>query len=297
MCTYKKRIDRAYESAPVLKVNDCSRIVIMSDIHRGCGNLADDFGKNQNVFYAALKSYNRLEYTYIELGDGDELWENRHISQIKAVHGDVFQLLAQFYRDRRLWLLYGNHDMEKKCKPALLDTYCDAVTNRYMPLFPGAVVHESLRLLYEPVQKEFLLMHGHQVDFLNDTLWRLARFLVRYVWRQLELVGVNDPTSAAKNYKVKMMIEKRLMQWADDHDTPVIAGHTHRPVFPEPSQGKYFNDGCCVHPWNITAIEIAHGTISLVKWGHKTRDDGTVYIGRDVIAGPNRISEYFRPLS
>lgn len=292
MFSYKKRLDKAYQSAPVLKIDDCSRIVIMSDCHRGSGNMADDFGKNQSIYYAALKAYNKLEYTYIELGDGDELWKNKRISEIKTVHGDVFQLLTKYYQGKRLWLLYGNHDMVKKCRPALFDTYSDIFTNKSLPLFPGTVIYESLLLRYEPVGKDFFLLHGHQVDFLNDTLWRLAQFLVRQVWQRLELVGVNDPTSAAKNYKVKYKIEMRLKDWAQEKNTPIIAGHTHRPVFPEPAEGKYFNDGSCVHPWNITAIEIVSGSISLVKWGQKTRDDGTVYIGKDIIAGPNRLMEY-----
>ncbi len=297
MFTYQKRMERAYESAPVLKVDDSSRIVLMSDCHRGCGNLADNFGKNQTVFYTALKAYNWRGYTYIELGDGDELWENRRISEITAVHGDVFRLLAKFYNDQRLWLLYGNHDMEKKCNPSLLHTYCETMTYQCVPLFPGVKAHESLVLRYEPAGKDLLLLHGHQVDFLNDTLWRLARFLVRYVWRQLELVGFDNPTSAAKNNQVQMKSERRLMQWAQERDIPVIAGHTHRPVLPEPGAGKYFNDGSCVHLWNITAIEIVRGEICLVKWGQKTRDDGTVYVGRDIIAGPYRLADYFSSVS
>ncbi len=73
---------------------------------------------------------------------------------------------------------------------------------------------------------------------------------------------------------------------------PLVAGHTHRPIFPEPVEGKYFNDGSCVHPWSITAIEISLGDISLVKWGEKTKEDGTVYIGKDIIGGPRKITEY-----
>ncbi len=55
----------------------------------------------------------------------------------------------------------------------------------------------------------------------------------------------------------------------------------------------YFNDGSCVHPRCITAIEIKDGTIALVKWSYKTRDDGAVYIGRSKLAGPVRISDYY----
>jgi UDP-2,3-diacylglucosamine pyrophosphatase LpxH len=288
-----KRVDRAFASAPVLAIDEGSKIAVLSDCHRGAGNRADDFARNQSIFLAALEHYDRLGYTYIELGDGDELWENKSISEIKAAHGDVFRLLKKFYGDKRLWLLYGNHDMEKKCEPALFDTYCDAVTSKELPLFPGAAIHEGLRLRYAPAGRDFFLLHGHQVDFLNDTLWRLARFLVRNVWRPLELLGFNDPTSAAKNHKVKRKTERRLTRWADENGTPLLAGHTHRPVFPLPGEGRYFNDGCCVHPGYVTAMEIAQGRISLVKWGQKAREDGTVYIGKDVIAGPAGLEEYF----
>ena len=34
-------------------------------------------------------------FTYIELGDGDELWENRSMKQIIEAHGDVFSLLSR----------------------------------------------------------------------------------------------------------------------------------------------------------------------------------------------------------
>jgi UDP-2,3-diacylglucosamine pyrophosphatase LpxH len=292
MLSYRKRIDRAYRSAPVLSVDDDSRIVVMSDCHRGCGNLADDFVKNQGVCCAALSAYDGQGYTYIEMGDGDELLENRSISEIKAAHGDVFRLLARFYEDKRMWLLYGNHDIEKKCRPALFDAYCGALTSKGPPLFPDAAIHEGLLLRYEPARKDFFLLHGHQVDFLNDTLWPLAKFLVRHVWRRLELIGINDPTSAAKNNTVRRKTERRLTRWANEKNIPLIAGHTHRPVFPEPSEGKYFNDGCCVCPGSITAIEIENGRISLIKWEQKTRGDGAAYIGKDVIAGPRRLAEY-----
>jgi UDP-2,3-diacylglucosamine pyrophosphatase LpxH len=293
MPSYMKRVDRAFATAPVLPVGGGSRIAVLSDCHRGTGTPADDFAPNRCVFLAALGHYDRLSYTYIELGDGDELWENRSMEEIKAAYGDVFLLLRKFYAENRLWLLYGNHDMEKKCAPAPFDAYCDAVTSKEVPLFPGAVIHEGLRLRYAPAGRDFFLLHGHQVDFLNDTLWRLARFLVRNVWRRLELIGVNDPTSAAKNHKVKRKTERRLTRWARANGVPLLAGHTHRPVFPLPGEGRYFNDGCCVHPGYVTAMEIAEGRIALVKWGQKAREDGAVYIGRDVIAGPVRLEAYF----
>ena len=73
----------------------------------------------------------------------------------------------------------------------------------------------------------------------------------------------------------------------------IITGHTHRPMFPDVGEVPYFNDGSCVHPRCITAIEIERGYITLVKWGIETKKDGTLFIGRDIIAGPRLIKEYF----
>lgn len=292
MFNAKNRIDKAFESALAVDIDNDSRIVIISDCHRGSGNLADDFAKNQITCQAALEYYYKRDYTYIELGDGDELWENKYFGDISSMHSDVFMLLAQFFREKRLYMLYGNHDLEKKYKPGLLDTYYDVSKTIKLPLCPGAEVLPGVRLKYGQTGKEIFLLHGHQADFFNDNLWRLARFLVRYIWKPLELIGYSNPTSAAKNNKVKEKVERKLMDWADKKNTPLIAGHTHRPVFPEPGGGKYFNDGSCVHPWSITAIEIAQGSISLVRWSQKTREDGTIYIGKDIIGGPRLLAAY-----
>jgi UDP-2,3-diacylglucosamine pyrophosphatase LpxH len=264
----------------------------MSDCHRGLGSWADNFAKNQLTTLAALKYYFYQNFTYIELGDGDELWENKSFPEITAIHNDIFALLARFYSNHRLYLLYGNHDQEKKYRPGLLDTYENVSGKVRLPLFPGITVHPGIRLQYGPEGRELFLVHGHQPDFFNSGMWRLARFLVRYFWKPLEMIGYANPTSAAKNNTVKEKTEKRLMRWADENGIPLIAGHTHRPVFPEPGEGRYFNDGSCVHPWSITAIEIASGEISLVKWSQKTKEDGTVYIGKKTIGGPNKLEAY-----
>ena len=241
MNSFKKRIDKAYRAAETVRLSSESKLVIMSDVHRGAGNLADDFARNQNIYLAALRSYNRQGYTYIELGDGDELWQNKYITDITAVYKDVFLLLAQFFRDDRLYLMYGNHDIAKKHCPGMMESMQDASKKATLPLFPGVRIYESLLLRYGGGGIELFLLHGHQADFLNDTLWRLACFLVRHLWRPLELIGFTDPTSAAKNNKVKEKIEKRLLAWAEDNNIALLAGHTHRPIFPEPGEGKYFN--------------------------------------------------------
>jgi UDP-2,3-diacylglucosamine pyrophosphatase LpxH len=285
-------VDRAYARARRVAFDDYARFVFISDCHRGYGGWADGFAVNQTSYFAALTHYNRNGYTYFELGDGDELWENRSFAEISAVHNHVFWLLRRFYEDGRLYMLYGNHDMEKRAKPGLMDAYYDATETRSMPLFPGMPVYESIVLRHRVTGFEVFLLHGHQADYLNDNLWALSRFLVRHVWKPLQLVGMKDPSAATINDRKKQSVEKRLMDWSDREGKLMIAGHTHRPVFPSPGQTRYFNDGSCVHPRCLTAIELAGGVITLVKWSTKARQDGTLYVGRDVLAGPTRLRAY-----
>jgi predicted phosphodiesterase len=107
------------------------------------------------------------------------------------------------------------------------------------------------------------------------------------------LIGVNNPTSAAKNNKKKKQIERILTSWSINQNQMIITGHTHRATMPTVGEPLYFNDGSCVHPRGITAIEIENGEVSLVKWCYKVREDATLYIGRDVLDGPIKLKEYF----
>ena len=42
-----------------------------------------------------------------------------------------------------------------------------------------------------------------------------------------------------------------------------------------------------------TALELSGGKISLVKWSLNTRQDRTLYVGREVLDGPNELIKYF----
>ncbi len=293
--SYSSRLSRAFQNAPILPLGPCSRYVLISDCHRGNGTWGDNFLKNQNLYFTALKHYYAQGYTYIELGDGDELWENRRMSQIIEIHNNVFWLLSLFYRQGRLYLLYGNHDMEKK-RPGYSDQVCNTFFSTdsqcHQPLFPGLTFYEGL-ILEQHGQRQcgqeqcrqgqrLYLTHGHQADPLNSTFWRLARFLVRYFWQPLEHFGVLDPTSAAKNYTHKDKVEQRLTDYAQKTGHILITGHTHRPRLSIDT--PYFNTGSCVHPRCITCLEILGDKLTLVKWASDTRKDHTLYVGREVLS-------------
>ena len=281
-----KKLSKVFESAQRLTIDDKSKIVIMSDCHRGDGNWSDNFGKNQNIYFQALWEYYEQGYSYIELGDGDELWENSQFSNIVVLHSHVFWLLKKFYEEKRVHFILGNHDWiknSKKFRTQQMEEYFCEQERKFVSLFPEIEMHEALVLRYN--DKEIFLVHGHQGDWINDNFWRLGRFLVRYVWKPMELFGVKDPTRSGKNYKKRNKLEKKMMKWSEQKNQMLIAGHTHRPVFPAVGEVLYFNDGSCVHPRCITAIEITEGKISLVKWQVFTREDGTLYIDKEILAG------------
>lgn len=270
----ESRLNKLFRSSPVIPYDCLSRFVIMSDCHRGVGNWGDNFLKNETIYNAALTHYYKKNFTYIELGDGDELWENRSMKDIMEIHESAFRLLERFFCAGRLFMLCGNHD------------YAKLRQKDVQGVWP---VHESLILKNRVNGHSIFLVHGHQGDLLNDTLWKFSRFLVRYFWRPLELFALNDPTSAAKNNTKKSAVEQRLSAWAASHSQMLIAGHTHRPMLPESEESLYFNCGSCVHPHCITALEISEEKITLVKWSTKSCSDMGVYIGREVLAGPLRL--------
>ena len=51
----------------------------------------------------------------------------------------------------------------------------------------------------------------------------------------------------------------------------------------------YFNSGSCIHPAAITAIEIECGCISLVKWSIMTKEDNSMYVGKEVLNALKKI--------
>ncbi|HOQ15787.1 MAG TPA: metallophosphoesterase family protein [Defluviitaleaceae bacterium] len=290
-----KRISRVFETAEEILFDDSSKIIIMSDCHRGDGSWADDFARNQHIYFYALSYYFNKGYTYIELGDGDELWENSDMTEIVQTHSHVFWLLSKFYREGRLYCIYGNHDIVKRSEKFVekkLWEYYDEAQKRHVPLFKNIKFHEGLILKHKITGKKIFLLHGHQGDLLNDQLWFLARFLVRYFWRPLNVFGIRNPTRTAKNYYKKIAVRKRLTKWVEKEKHILIAGHNHKPSFPELSESPYFNDGSCVHPRCITGIEIIDGYIMLIKWHVKTRDDGTLFITREILDGPRKLNDY-----
>jgi predicted phosphodiesterase len=286
------RLTELFKSSKEILFDDSSKFIFFGDCHRGVNTWGDNFAENRNIFFHSLNYYYKNGFSYIEMGDGDELWDNKSFSNIRIAHSDVFKLMAKFYKEKRLYVLYGNHDKERENADKVKETlyrYYSEHKEDYEPLFDGIEIYEGLVLKNAVTGSKIFLIHGHQVDIINSKFWRLGRFLSRYFWRYLKLLGIKDPTSPAFNVNNRIKVEERLKKWVMVNNQALIAGHTHRPIFPSKEDLQYFNPGSCVHPRCITGLELQHNTITLVKWSVSTKDDGLLYVVRDVLAGPREL--------
>lgn len=292
-----KRLDHVFQSAFPVPFDDNSSFVFFSDVHRGDDSLSDEFARNRHIYEHALDDYYRHGYTYIEVGDGDELWEHPNYEHILTAHRSTFDLLKKYFDAGRLFMLYGNHNIQLRdpnyVKKNLYYTY-DEQSDEIVPLFPGINIHEALILKHRISEQEIFVVHGNQGDMLNDQFWWISRFMIRYIWRFLHLVGVNYAASPAKNRYKRHKVEKNYNKWNQRHGIMLICGHTHRPKFPKPGEPAYFNTGCCMHPRGITCLELKNGKISFVSWRVHSKPDGTLFIRRSVIQGPKPISCFYK---
>lgn len=300
-CYKNKNFIRRFEKqAERIIIDNNSKIVFISDVHRGDGGNSDSLRPNRNIYKAALNYYYSNNFCLLELGDGDELWKNKNFEQIAYNYDDIFAVLNKFNKKHNLYMIYGNHDMIKSNRNFLkkLNKKCSAISNNFgkemRRLYNSIVFHECVILEYKKHENEIIAFHGHQVDYMNCNLWRLSRFLVRYIWRNMENVaGFKEPVSPSCNYNKGDNIDRALRKLALKEKKLFVCGHTHDDVFSMPQEGLYFNDGCCVFPSAVTAIEIEKGKISLVKWAIEVNKERYMYINRNIISGPQELNDYF----
>lgn len=289
-------LDKAYKTAKKVTFDKNAKLIFFSDLHKGDNSYADDFRNNIEVYSHAMKQYFSQGFTYIELGDGIELWENKSFKPIFDTYQPVFKLLQEFHKKKRLFLLWGNHDMEfrdpKKVEQVIRNFFPPKnITDK--EAYFNLAYYESLLLQFKGSDRSIFAIHGHQADVMNYRYWKINRFFVRYLWKYAQKwFGIRDPTSPAKNFKELVKVERKLNQWIVDNNLQmVLCGHTHRPRFPDPGDIPLFNDGSCVHPRSIIGIEIENYNIALVKWYLNDSPSGRT-IEKTVLEGPVPLEKY-----
>ena len=247
-----RRMTQALQAAKSILFDDHSRLVFFSDLHRGDGSRADAFAQNEELFIQALRHYYRKGFTYVEVGDGDELWQNRRLGAVKRAHRRTFDMLHTFAAENRLHLIFGNHDIQ-------------GFQRRRMKK-DGLTADEGLILHHARTDQEIFVVHGHQVDFKSDGIYRISRFVIRHVWRHIQNLGFTDVASTMEESRNRGTLRQRVSEWIETHKKMVICGHTHTPKTPQLGDVPYFNAGSGVFDGYITGLEIQNGEIALVKW-------------------------------
>ena len=289
------RLSSAYKHGKVEYFDKNSKYIFFSDIHRGDDSASDEFARNQLVLLYALNYYYNRGYTYVEVGDGDELWEHGEFRHIRLAHSDIFEAMKKFYLDKRLIMLYGNHNIFLRSKRYVKKNfyhYYDEYTQDIHNLFKGIRPYESLVLKQKYSKQKILVVHGHQGDLMNDQLWPINMFFVRYFWRFMHLVGFQNPSSPARNHFKRHRVERNYKKWIKKHKIMLICGHTHRPKFPKLRELPYFNTGCCIHTRGFNGIEIVNNKIMMVDWSVQTSDNGKLQVVRSVMRGPIRLGAW-----
>ncbi len=273
-----QRLDLAYQQSPHLHFDHNGRFIFFSDLHRGEKNRYDFFAPNENIFRHALTHYFHQGYTYIELGDGDELWYN-NFATIRRAYSQLFDLLHQFRAHHRLHLIVGNHDSERGM--------FDPMEKEGIPLHQGLVLH------HVPSGRNLFAVHGHQAHPKGDRYWWFqrphSRYFVKYTLPfSASRYHFSEPEDGLPNrqhlanmprrvsnrvLRFAHQLEGAILSWAQEKRQATICGHTHLCAFPDPQANPpFFNIGHCSTPGYITGLEIADGELALVKW--KTDNTG-----------------------
>jgi len=287
-----KRLTKIFKNAERIKFSNNDKLVFFSDVHRGNNSWADEFARNEMIYSYALQHYYDNDFIYVEVGDGDELLKFKYVEPIRIAHENVYRLLQKFQKEKRLHYIFGNHDIEYK-NPDLvhrkLKRFFSQTAEEQEILFDNFKAHEGIVFKHKESGVSLFTFHGHQSDDLFHRFIWLNRILLRAIWRPLQLLGLQDPTSVAQNIYKREQVEKALMKWADEQQQPVICGHTHKARFPKKGKTPYFNDGSCVHPRWITCMEITGGEIALIRWRIKPNKKGELVIRRNVEKGPKAL--------
>ena len=264
----QRRLDQILKSAPELPFDDSSKIILLSDAHRGDRGAHDEFAPNEDLFVHALSHYATAGFTYIELGDGDDLWQTPRFSDIEQAYPRVFALLHKFQQQQRLHLILGNHEVQGR-------QYYRANKGEW-------TVGEGLVLRHRETGQRLFAVHGHQIDFWCDQLSLLTQQLVwsaRWGPQQMRRAAgsfasqqrrtlINFATSVwARWYSGQQQKQaQQMIDWVKSRRQPTIVGHTHIPLFPNRDHAPCFNTGSCINPGYLTGIEIQDGVLRFVKW-------------------------------
>ena len=282
------------------------KFIIFSDQHKGARDGADDFATAEPNYLAALEYYNANDFSFISLGDNEELWENT-LTQVKKYNTDTFEAEKKFINRNAFVKIFGNHDLYWQNDP-FATLQLKSIYGTDVKIYEGII----LQVRINDSKLNIFCTHGHQGDAQSDGNW-FSKFFVARIWGPLQGYLRINPNTPAYDNEVKTLHNDIMYKWSALHNNLLlITGHTHQPVFQSLTllerlyrqiqaakrdndnkamddlqkeirkrekefsavsmdylimKPSYFNSGCCCFSdGDITGLEIENGNIRLVKW-------------------------------
>lgn len=304
---YKSITTKPGNKGLVIAFTPKDKFAILSDQHKGARDGADIFALSERNYLAALDHYYHHGFTYINLGDSEELWENTFLT-VKKHNKATFLKEKLFIEQERFIKIFGNHDLywgnDPLAMASLLQIYGKAIR-----IYEGVV----LQITVKEKQLSIFMTHGHQGDAQSDGNW-FSKWFVSDIWGPLQGYLSINPNTPAFNNQMKTDHNRIMYEWSSERkDMLLITGHTHQPVFRSLTQlenlyislnaakeatdavktaelekkitalhlkgstlpdfngylDTYFNTGCCCFDdGDITGIEIDGNRIRLIKWAY-----------------------------
>jgi len=306
-----KQIESGKEKEGIIVPFDIAsgKFIILSDQHKGARDDADDFKGADNNYMTALQYYFDHGFSFINLGDCEELWENKPDIAVAKNKAEL-ELEYRFLEQKRYYRVFGNHDLQWKFDLPR-NTWLEPSFHDALTIYEGLILRTTLNNR----QYSVFLTHGHQGDKRSDGN-DFSTWVVASIWTPMQrfldinVNSISDSFELVDHHNI-IMYEWSVLQ----KDLIFISGHTHKPVFASLDHierlnkalaqaelqndstavekikaeldrrkaeyaGKqfhktmvrptYFNSGCCCFDdGDITGIEIEGDNIRLIKWTSK----------------------------
>jgi UDP-2,3-diacylglucosamine pyrophosphatase LpxH len=212
-----RQLDSVHAESMRLPLHPGDRYVIFSDLHIGDGSAKDDFRRNAGLFGQIIEKYYLSgDYRLVLNGDIEEL-QRFSYRKIRAAWPGVYDLLARFSEQSRLFKTVGNHDLLFALPHGPKPDF---------PVQPGLVLESEVG--------EIFIFHGHQASLKYHKLNSFVGYALKYLANPLRIKNYSVAHNSRKKYK----IEKRVYQYSAFRRLVSVIGHTHRPLFESMSKAE-----------------------------------------------------------
>ncbi|SDE77903.1 Calcineurin-like phosphoesterase superfamily domain-containing protein [Mucilaginibacter pineti] len=309
---YKSILTKPGKKGLVIPFNSqTDSYIILSDQHKGARDDMDIFALAEKNYLTALDHYDNEKFFYINLGDSEELWENLFIT-IKRHNKATFDAEKRFIKRKAFLKIFGNHDLywdnDPLAIPGLMQIYGEAIKIYEGAILQTTINKKPLNIYMTHGHQGDLQSDGNWFSkwFVSDIWAPLQAYLkinpntpanndqlktdhnrIMYEWSStrehtLLITGhTHQPVFKSLTHLEKLYDEMARAKKANNTaalaeiEKQITNRHMQGDAVPDFStyHPTYFNSGCCCfNDGDITGIEIAQGSIRLIKWEYNQQN-------------------------